>query len=451
MGRFPPCKPHIFRLDGLIEVVNKLEGIIFNLDASKSRGEVEALVAEFFKVFRSVVEVAPEGWNEVVKFPSLFDEEGLLKHLNAFFVDWDSRVNSYVVRFDWGRAVEFVRDALQTIVWGLVGKALKYLPRGNEALAQAYEDLLNGFGSPSDTDILEILYKVGLERAAAYMNYMSVKEKHRGEIRDFEKLLGFRQVLPQLEKKGLNYPTRVLVNSWWSKIYMFSQLDTDILDSFDSLTTQLLSLQVLIRLEKIYKKNGPMEVKRLLCPSSSMLKGTMLVEALVMSKNLSETLGEAVFRRVKSAPAIVPCLRRRLESCITENLKTLEAYTREKMESCLKTEENQSTRLSVSNPPYIVIYHTFFSPITWRGKRENPGRHPGEREVEKTVEEMEREIENFQPDRFRDFPLWWAKEKYMEKISKLDEDKRKKLVKLFYKLVKGSLEIQEYHSRLNSL
>ena len=344
MGKLPPYRPRIFGFDGLIEVVNELEGIVFSLDAGKSRGDVEALVAEFFKVVRSVVEVAPEGWEEVRKFPLLFDEEGLLKHLNAFFVDWDSRVNSYVVRFDWGRAVEFVRDALQAIVWGLVGRTLKCLPGGSEALAQAYEDLLNGFGSPSDMDVLEILYEAGLARTEAYMNYMNVKEKCKGQIRDFEKLLGFRQVLPLLERKGLNYPTRVLVNGWWNKIYMFSQLDIDLLNSFDPLTTQLLSLQALIRLEKIYRKNGLMEVKRLLSPGSSTLNGAMLAEAIVISRILSETLGEDVFQRVKREPAIIPRLRRRLESCITGNLKTLEAYTRQKMELCLKTEENRSTR-----------------------------------------------------------------------------------------------------------
>jgi hypothetical protein len=101
----------------------------------------------------------------------------------------------------------------------------------------------------------------------------------------------------------------------------------------------------------------------------------------------------------------------------------------------------------VRDPTFTVIYHTFFSPIIWRGRKEIS--HKQARKV--SIEEMMKEIENFNPDRYKDFPLWWAKEKYMEKISRIDENKREELIRLFYKLVKGNLEIEEYHRELNSL
>ena len=75
---------------------------------------------------------------------------------------------------------------------------MKYLPNGEEALAQAYEDLLNGIEGHTDMDPLEILYQLGLEKAKAYSDYMSAKEKYRRQIKDFEKLLGLRQILTLL-------------------------------------------------------------------------------------------------------------------------------------------------------------------------------------------------------------------------------------------------------------
>jgi hypothetical protein len=273
-----------------------------------------------------------------------------------------------------------------------------------------------------------------------------MKEKYRDQIKDFEKLLGFRQILSLLKENGFNYAARVKVNGWWSKIYMFSQLDTALLNEFDSIAMQLLSLDILIKLEKIYRKKGWGKVQGLLSPSKSGLNGAALVEATVMSKVLSKILGEDTLQRLKGNPTLIPPLRKRLESYIIDSLQTLEMYTKKQLESCLKTKETHVMRIGVRDPPFTVIYHTFFSPINWRGKKE-----PSRKQARKvSIEEMEKEIENFNPDRYKDFPLWWAKEKYMEKISRTDENKRQELIKLFYKLVKGNLEIEEYHRELNA-
>jgi hypothetical protein len=70
---------------------------------------------------------------------------------------------------------------------------------------------------------------------------------------------------------------------------------------------------------------------------------------------------------------------------------------------------------------------------------------------EVSIDEMTREIENFNPDRYRDFPVWWAKEKYKEKISQANEEEREKFIKLFHKLLKGDLQIDKYHKELSSL
>jgi hypothetical protein len=431
----------------LTKVVNELERVVFSLDKDKPMGENEALAAEFFRIFRDFERIIPE-YEEVRNFPSFFDELDLLEYSNVFFVDWNSRFNSYIARWDEKRRVEFLKDRLQALVWGLVGKALKYLPQGGEALAQAYEDLLNGLEEHTDTDTLEILYQLGLDRAKAYTDYMSMKEKYKDQIKDLRSLLGFRQIISLLKKNGLNYPTRVKVNDWWSKIYLFSQLDTALLNEFDSFALQLLSLDTLIKLEKIYMKKGLREVQDLLSPSESGLNGATWVEASVRSKVLSKLLGEDALQRLKGNPTLIPQLRKQLESCIADSLQMLDTFMEKRLESCLKTEENRVMRIGVKDPPFTVIYHTFFSPIIWEGRRE---RTTQKQASEATIEEIVKEIEAFNPDRYKDFPLWWAKEKYKEKISQIDENKKEKLIKLFYKMMKGDLAIDKYHRELSSL
>jgi hypothetical protein len=240
----------------LTKVVNELEGILYSLDKNNSRDRNEALVCEFFRIFRGVEGLVPEGCEELANFVSCFDEKPFLKYYNGFFMDWDPILKSYIVRWDEERRVQFLKDNLQALVWGLIGKALKYLPNGEEALAQAYEDLLNGLEGYTDMDSLEILLQLGLEKAKVYSDYMSVKEKYRGQIKDFEKLLGLRQIFMLLQKDRFNYAIRVKLNDWWSKIYMFSQLDTSLLNKLDSIADPLISIDTIIKLDKIYRKNG---------------------------------------------------------------------------------------------------------------------------------------------------------------------------------------------------
>jgi len=330
----------------LTKVVNELERVVFSLDKDKPRRENEALAAMFFRIFRDVERIMPE-YEEVKSFPSFFDELDVLEYPNIFFVDWNSKSNSYTVRWDEERRVWFLKNWLQALVWGLVGKALKYMPQGGEALAQAYEDLLNGLEEYTDTDTLEILYQLSLDKAKAYTDYMSVKEKYKDQIKALS-FLGFRQILSLLKKNGLNYAARVKVNDWWSKICLFSQLDTALLNEFDSFALQLLSLDTLVKLEKIYRKKGLREVQALLSPSESGLNG-MEMEARI--KGLSKILGKETFQRLKGNPALIPPLKEQLESCIVENLQMLEMFTEKKLESCLKTEENRVTRIRVKDPP----------------------------------------------------------------------------------------------------
>jgi len=106
----------------------------------------------------------------------------------------------------------------------------------------------------------------------------------------------------------------------------------------------------------------------------------------------------------------------------------------------------------VSDLPFITLYHTFFSPIIWAGKKGFSQKEAGEEEV--SIDEMVREIENFNPDRYRDLPMWWAKEIYKEKISQVNADGRgKKIIRIFYKLIKGKgdLQIEKYYRELGSL
>jgi len=44
----------------LTNVVNELERVVFSLDKGKPRGKNEALVAEFFRIFRDVERIIPE-------------------------------------------------------------------------------------------------------------------------------------------------------------------------------------------------------------------------------------------------------------------------------------------------------------------------------------------------------------------------------------------------------
>ena len=81
----------------LTKVVNELEGIVFSLDDDKPKGEVEALVAEFFRIFRDVEGMVPQGYEELANFISCFDEKPFLKYYNGFFMDWAPILKSYIV------------------------------------------------------------------------------------------------------------------------------------------------------------------------------------------------------------------------------------------------------------------------------------------------------------------------------------------------------------------
>ena len=434
----------------LTKVINELEGVVWSLDKDNSREKNEALVYEFFRIFRDVERMMPEGYEEVGEFLSCFEAKPFLRYYNGFFMDWDSMLKSYVVRWDEGRRVQFLKDNLQALVWGLVGKALKYLPNGEEALAQAYEDLLNGFEGQTDIGSLEILLQLGLDEAKAYSDYMSMKEKYKGQIKDFEKLLGLRQILSLSEKNRFNYAARVKLNDWWSKIYLFNQLDTALLNELDSIADPLISLDTLVKLDKIYRKKGWEDVQNILSLGESGVNGAICVEDLARSKILSNILGEGALQYLKSNPALIPPLKQKLGSRIIGSLQKLETLLEERMESrLLKTRENhnkvETENKVVSDPPFITLYHAFFSPIIWTVKKVSH-----KRTDEVSIDEMEREIERFNPDRYRDFPLWWAKEKYKEKISQANEKEREKLMRLFYKLVKGNLEVDKYQKELSS-
>jgi hypothetical protein len=47
--------------------------------------------------------------------------------------------------------------------------------------------------------------------------------------------------------------------------------------------------------------------------------------------------------------------------------------------------------------------------------------------------------------------MWWAKERYKEKISQVGADGREKIIRIFYKLMKGNLQIEKYYRELVSL
>ena len=221
----------------LTNVLNELERLVFSIDENKPRRDNEALVAEFFKIFRNFGKILTDEYEDLKRFPTFFDETDLLKCYNATFVDWDPERKSFMVRWDEGTRVKLLRNWLQSLVWGLLGKALKYMPAGEEALAQAYEDILDGFGGCRDTDTLEILYQLGLDRAKAYQDFMSVKEKYKSEIRRFETVYGLRRILSLVNGEWFSYKTRVIINDWWSKIFIFSQLDTLLANKFDSLSS----------------------------------------------------------------------------------------------------------------------------------------------------------------------------------------------------------------------
>ncbi|MEM3666867.1 MAG: hypothetical protein QW222_07295, partial [Candidatus Bathyarchaeia archaeon] len=240
------CNVKADMFEALADVLNKLERIVFSLDARKPREENEVLVAEFFKTFKGVKDVFGEEYLDVKSFTAIFDKEDLLECSSGFFVDWNSEVKSFTVRWDYERRVEFIRNGLQSLVWGLLGKALKYMPSGWEALAQAYEDLLNGFGNQTDTETLEILYQLGTDRAKAYSDYMAVKEKYKIQIKTLKTLNDLRRIISIVKEKGFSHKTRVMVNDWWSNMLLFTQLDTAISNEFDSLAYQLISLDTLV-------------------------------------------------------------------------------------------------------------------------------------------------------------------------------------------------------------
>ena len=442
------CNVKADMFEDLADVLNKLERIVFSLDVNKPKEENEVLVAEFFKTFKGVKDVFGEEYLDVKSFVALFDKEDLLECSRGFFVDWNSGVKSFTVRWDYERRVEFIRNGLQSLVWGLLGKALRYMPSGWGALAQTYEDLLNGFGNQTDTETLEILYQLGLDGGKVYRDYMAVKEKYKIQIKTLKALNDLRRIISVVKEKGFNHKTRVMVNDWWSSMDLFTQLDTALLNEFDYLAYQLISLNTLVRLEKLYRKNEVEGVQHLLSPHKRpQLNNFDLIEGLVRTQLLSNLIGEEAIQRLKTNPTCIPALRRQLESCIMETLQTLNVYVEKKLESCLKADGANVKRAS-KDPPFTVLYHTFFAPILYGGKKEKASHAKA---LNVSFEEMVKEVEAFNPDRFKEFPLWWAKERFKEKISNAKDREKEELIKVFYKLVKGKITIEKYHDLLNSV
>lgn len=424
----------------LTNFIYELERVVFSLDSGKCRGDNEALVAEFFKIFRSLGNVLGEGFEDVKNFPTFFDEVDLLECSKAFFIDWDARSKHFVVRCDEWRRVEFLRNGLQSLVWGLLGKILKHMPDGDEILSQAYEDMINGFEAQTDTDTLEILYKLGLDRLKAYRDYMSVKGKYRGEINGFKKLPGLRHILSLVNSEVLSFKVWVKVCDWWEKTVLISQLDTALSNEFDSLGFLVISLSTINMLERIYRREGVEGVQ-------SILDNSKRMETTVRIHALSKLLGEDSVERLKVNPALIPILRRQLELCTMHSMEMLKIYTEKRLESCLKKGEGSVGRTKPKDPAFTVVYHTFFSPIILEGRKGQAHNKP----EDVTVEQMLKQIEAFNPDRFKDFPLWYAKEKFLDKTSKTDQNTMEKLVRLFYKLMKGEVAVKTFHEKLSSI
>ena len=192
----------------------------------------------------------------------------------------------------------------------------------------------------------------------------------------------------------------VIINEWWSKILMFSQLDTALSNKLDSLGSQLVSLDTLMMLERLYRKNGFKSVRNLLSLNGSGFNCSVCVWIRV----LSSLFGERWIQRIKNQPRIHICAKEKLESCIMQILDALKIYTEKKLESCIKTKKRSVKKVKVRELPFVVLYHTFLSPIIREGRK--PAHKEATDAKEVSIEEMLKEIEAFKPDRYMDFPLW---------------------------------------------
>jgi hypothetical protein len=72
-------------------------------------------------------------------------------------------------------------------------------------------------------------------------------------------------------------------------------------------------------------------------------------------------------------------------------------------------------------PTFTVLYHTFFSPIIWKGKKGSSHKQP----QEVSIEEIKKEIEAFNPTGIKIFHYGGQKKNTRRKSPKLTKTRRK--------------------------
>lgn len=68
---------------------------------------------------------------------------------------------------------------------------------------------------------------------------------------------------------------------------------------------------------------------------------------------------------------------------------------------------------------------------------------------EPSIDEMKKEIGSYDFSPSKNFPLWWAHQKYLDKLKKeKDEKKIDEVTRLLYRVMKGHMTAEEYHKKI---
>lgn len=169
--------------------LNDLQAMLYSLDENT---DLKGFIPSFLKRFNQLKDEIPPEYKEIRDFiTSMGKEEDYTWVFEmGTWVDWDPTKGRSVEQNKKHGILRTIDYSFQTLIWGLIGKALEYLPKGKEAKAQFYSDLLNGFDKESNYKHLrrgvtgiETL-KLGLEDVNALIQKVYADYEYRKSLNE---------------------------------------------------------------------------------------------------------------------------------------------------------------------------------------------------------------------------------------------------------------------------
>ncbi|MDI6826075.1 MAG: hypothetical protein QMD36_02675 [Candidatus Aenigmarchaeota archaeon] len=199
--------------------LDDLQTMLYNLEENT---ELRMFITDFFKRFNQLKEEIPPEYDKIRDFIAINgnEEDYLWIFEIDTFVDWEPSRGKYIEKNKKKAILKSVNYGLQNLIYGLISMALEYLPKGDEAKAQFYSDLLNGLGN---------------------------------DYKFFE--LDMKRINDLIQKSDFNYKDRKTLSDWVHNIFAISMFDEYVLERLWYIESNLLlALEDMIKRMADYRK-----------------------------------------------------------------------------------------------------------------------------------------------------------------------------------------------------